>query len=113
MLAFGLSVLIAVPFMKNVLTLNGTALLALLALGIFQVGLAYVFFAKGSRLTSPVSASLIGLLEAILNPVWVFLFYGEKMGQFALVGAGIILTAVVLNIILGNAAEREKIEMNL
>ena len=34
------------------------------------------------------------------------------MGQFALVGAGIILTAVVLNIILGNAAEREKTEMN-
>ena len=69
-----------------------------------------MFFARGSKLTSPVNASLIGLLEAILNPVWVFLFCGEKMGEFAFAGAGIILTAVVLNIILGNAAE--KIEMN-
>ena len=112
MLAFGLTFLVAIPFMKNVLILNGTALLALLALGIFQVGLAYVFFARGSKLTSPVNASLIGLLEAILNPVWVFLFYGEKMGEFAFAGAGIILTAVVLNIILGNAAEKEKIVMN-
>ena len=67
-----------------------------MVLGVFQVGLAYVLFDKGAKLTSPVSASLIGLLEAILNPVWVFLFYGEKVGKFALLGAAVILAAVVL-----------------
>ena len=82
--------------------MNGTGLLALAVLGIFQVGLAYVLFSKGSKLTSPVSASLIGLLEALLSPLWVLLFYGEKMGRFALMGAAVILTAVVLNIVTGS-----------
>lgn len=109
MIAFGLSFLIAIPFMGDVFAMDGTAVLALLALGIFQVGLAYVFFAKGSRLTSPVNASLIGLMEAILNPVWVYLFYGEKMGRFALAGAVIILTAVVTNTILGSSARNEAV----
>ena len=112
MIAFCLSFIIALPFMKGVFLLNRTALLALLALGIFQVGLAYVFFSKGSRMTSPVNASLIGLMEAILNPVWVFLFYGERVGRFALAGAVIILTAVITNIILGDKQRKEKVKTN-
>ena len=99
MLAFLASFVISIPFLGDVWKMNQTAVVALLALGIFQVGLAYILFAKGTKLTSPVSASLIGLLEAILNPVWVFLFYGEKVGKFALVGALVILLAVVLNIV--------------
>ena len=99
MLAFLASFVISIPFLGDVWKMNRTAVVALLALGIFQVGLAYILFAKGTKLTSPVSASLIGLLEAILNPVWVFLFYGEKVGKFALVGAAVILLAVVLNIV--------------
>ena len=99
MLAFLASFVISIPFLKDVWKMDQRALVALLALGIFQVGLAYILFAKGTKLTSPVSASLIGLLEAILNPVWVFLFYGEKVGKFALVGALVILLAVVLNIV--------------
>ena len=99
MLAFLASFVISIPFLGDVWKMNQTAVVALLALGIFQVGLASILFAKGTKLTSPVSASLIGLLEAILNPVWVFLFYGEKVGKFALVGAAVILLAVVLNIV--------------
>lgn len=99
MLAFLASFVISIPFLGDVWQMDQRAVIALLALGIFQVGLAYILFAKGTKLTSPVSASLIGLLEAILNPVWVFLFYGEKVGKFALVGALVILLAVVLNIV--------------
>lgn len=102
MLAFLLSFLISIPFLGDVANMNGTGLLALAVLGIFQVGLAYVLFSKGSKLTSPVSASLIGLLEALLSPLWVLLFFGEKMGRFALMGAAVILTAVVLNIVTGS-----------
>lgn len=101
MMAFLVSFLVSIPLLGDVRQMNGTALLALAALGIFQVGLAYVLFSKGSRMTSPVSASLIGLLEAILNPVWVLLFYGEKVGRFALLGGVIILLAVLLNICTG------------
>lgn len=105
MIAFGLSFLISIPFLGDVWKMDGTGIVALVALGVFQVGLAYVLFAKGSKLTSPVSASLIGLLEAILNPVWVFLFYGEKVGKYALLGAMIIMIAVVINIVAGQEKE--------
>ena len=105
MIAFGVSFLISIPFLGDVWKMDGTGIAALVALGVFQVGLAYVLFAKGSKLTSPVSASLIGLLEAILNPVWVFLFYGEKVGKYALLGAMIIMIAVVINIVAGQEKE--------
>lgn len=97
MLAFLLSFVISIPFLGEVWTMDSKAIGALVILGVFQVGLAYVLFSKGSKLTSPVSASLIGLLEAILNPLWVFLFYGEKVGRFALAGAAVILLAVIMN----------------
>lgn len=105
MLAFLLSFIISVPFLKDIVYLDMAGAFALAALGIFQVGLAYVLFSKGAKLTSPVSASLIGLLEALLSPLWVLLFYGEKMGKFALAGAVVILLSVVLNIVW--ASEKE------
>ncbi len=101
MLAFVIASLVSIPFLSDLKNLDGTGWGALLILGIFQLALAYILFAKGSKLTSPVSASLIGLLEAVLNPLWVFLFFQEKIGRFALLGAFIIMTAVVLNIIIG------------
>jgi len=97
MLAFLMSFIVSLPVVSEVLHMDMSAIAAILALGIFQVGLAYVIFAKGARMTDPVSSSLIGLLEAMLNPLWVFLFYGEKMGRFALAGAAVILLAVVRN----------------
>ncbi|MGN1276997.1 MAG: DMT family transporter [Floccifex sp.] len=99
MLGFLLSFLVSIPFLNQMDYSNMTSNIALLALGIFQVGLAYVFFSKGSKLINPVTTSLIGLLEAVMNPIWVFLFYGEAMGTYALMGSAVILFAVVLNTI--------------
>lgn len=107
MIAFAASFVISIPFLSDVKALDMKAILALFVLGIFQVGLAYVIYAKGVKLTSPVSASLIGLFEAVLNPVWVFLAFGEKVGEFALVGAVVILAAVVINTVAGKKEEKE------
>ncbi|MDO4976901.1 MAG: DMT family transporter [Eubacteriales bacterium] len=101
-IGFLLSFLIAIPFLSDVpAKSNPTAVIAILILGIFQVGFAYIFFAKGSRLTTPVTGSLISLLEAMMNPLWVFLFYGEKIGRFAFFGAVFIILAVALQILSG------------
>lgn len=106
MIAFASSFVISIPFLSDVKVLDMTAIAALFVLGIFQVGLAYVLYAKGAKLTSPVSASLIGLFEAVLNPVWVFLAFGEKVGKFALIGAVVILAAVVINTVAGKKEDR-------
>ena len=108
MLAFLASFLISIPLLGDVFHMDTKGIIALLTLGIFQVGLAYLVFSKGSKLTSPVSASLIGLLEAILNPIWVLIFYGEKIGKYALFGGAIILLSVVLNICVGQQDQPQK-----
>jgi len=65
------------------------------ALGIFQIGLSYMLFIKGVTAgTRPLDASIIGFFEPILNPVWVFLFYGEQPSQWAIVG-GLVIVATV------------------
>jgi DME family drug/metabolite transporter len=64
------------------------------ALGAVQSGLAYVCFVIGLRRVEAVRASLIALLEPVLNPVWVWLlFRSERPGPVALLGGGLVLLA--------------------
>jgi drug/metabolite transporter (DMT)-like permease len=70
-------------------------LAGLLFLGVLQIGLAYVLFAHGIARVRVLEASLIGMLEPVLNPVWVFMFLGETPGWWAVAGGTIIVAAVV------------------
>ncbi len=79
--------------------LEQKAVLSILILGIFQLGVAYIIFQAGIRRTTPLNASLLSVVEPLMNPVWVFLALGEKPGSLALAGAVIIISAVLsLNI---------------
>ena len=63
-------------------------------LGIVQIGFAYLLFGYGVEHVQALEASLIGMLEPVLNPVWVFLFLGETPGWWAVLGGAIIVAAV-------------------
>ena len=76
--------------------ITGTEVLCILELGIFQLGLAYCIFIVASGKCSPLACSLIGALEPILNPVWVYIFDGERPGTFALIGGVIIIATVCI-----------------
>jgi drug/metabolite transporter (DMT)-like permease len=71
------------------------ALLFLFGAGQLAVGLICCSF--GARLIPAGEAALIGLLECILGPVWVFLFLGENPGIHAVIGGLMVLTAVAWN----------------
>jgi drug/metabolite transporter (DMT)-like permease len=62
-------------------------------LGVFQLGLSYLCFTRGLEGTPAVEAALLILLEPVLNPVWTFLFTGERPGPWAIAGGAIILAA--------------------
>jgi drug/metabolite transporter, DME family len=67
-------------------------------LGIVQIGISYVFFVRGvTGGTRPLDASLIGFIEPLLNPVWVFIFVGERPSQWAVVGGMIIIAAIAFH----------------
>ncbi len=69
------------------------ALLA--AMGLFQLGLAYYFFQWALAKTRAVEASLIILLEPILNPIWVYLAMGEVPSPRVIAGCALIALALV------------------
>jgi len=65
-------------------------------LGIFQIGISYILFIKGVTAgTRPLDASIIGFIEPLLNPVWVFIFVGERPSNWAILG-GLIIVATVI-----------------
>lgn len=69
-------------------------------LGIVQIGIAYVFFVRGvTGGTRPLDASLIGFIEPLLNPVWVFLFVGERPSGWAILGGAVIIASIAIHTI--------------
>jgi drug/metabolite transporter (DMT)-like permease len=64
-----------------------------LFLGVFQLGLAYLCFSRGVTGTPAIEASLIVLVEPVLNPIWTFIVAGERMGPWAAAGAVVVLLA--------------------
>ncbi|MEA4989028.1 MAG: DMT family transporter [Anaerovorax sp.] len=70
------------------------AVVSILALGIFQLGIPYVLFGLAMKNGSALACNLIGAIEPLLNPVWVFLFNGEAPGFYALIGALIVVIAI-------------------
>jgi len=85
-----------------------TSWLSLAYLGIFQIGLAFIFFTRGIRHVPALEANLIGTLEPILNPVWVFLFLGEAMGRSAFLGGLVVLAGVIVSAAGSTRAEKER-----
>jgi drug/metabolite transporter (DMT)-like permease len=62
-----------------------------LGLGIFQLTLPYILYAKAIRHVQALEAMMIPLIEPILNPLWVLLWIGERPGPMAMMGSIIIL----------------------
>jgi drug/metabolite transporter, DME family len=83
-------------------------------LGVFQIALAYVLVTRALTTTPALEASLILLIEPVLNPVWAWIFQGERPGIWALVGGGVILGATATRAVLdarrGLAATDGRIE---
>jgi drug/metabolite transporter, DME family len=103
-----LIVLLMIPLIAQNPPANITSndIFAILFLGIFQIGIAYILFTNGiANGVRSLDASIIGFIEPLLNPVWVFLFLGETPSKWAIIGGGIIVFAVAFHTIKQN---REK-----
>ena len=67
--------------------------LLLVYLGVFQIGLAYALLASAIRWVPALEASLLLLVEPILNPLWAWWTQGERPGAWAIAGSVVILAA--------------------
>ncbi|MDD3429081.1 MAG: EamA family transporter [Oscillospiraceae bacterium] len=87
---------VGLPFLMIQTNITAASLGAVAFMGLIQVGLAYMFMSKGLATTPPVTASILCMLEPILNPMWVAVFYGEKMTALPLLGCFIVLISVAV-----------------
>ena len=73
-----------------------------------QIGIAYTLFtvamARGVR---SLDAGIVGYIEPVLNPVWVFLVLGERPTQWALLGGAIIVVAVIAHMLMDTRGKRK------
>ncbi|GAC1299666.1 MAG: EamA family transporter [Myxococcales bacterium] len=92
-LAAAVALPFAAPSIGAALTPLGAV--SLLYLGIVQLGVAYLLFAKGLKRVPASEASLVSMLEPVFNPLWVFLGTGERPGPWALLGGAVVIGAVV------------------
>lgn len=90
LIAGGISLFMPAPL------ITAPAIGAILGLGILQLGIASVLFSWGIKRVGAMEGILIGGLEPVFNPIWVFLFIGERPGLNALAGGALILIAVVI-----------------
>ena len=64
--------------------------------GAVQLGVPYVLFQLALRRVRPVDASLLILLEPVLNPVWVAMATAERPDGATVIGGAAVLVAMVL-----------------
>ena len=83
-------------------------ILLIIILGVVQLGIPYVLYAQASSLISPLSCSLIGMIEPLLNPLWVAVFYGEVPGIYALFGGIIVIASVVVYNIWSDSIKKQE-----
>ena len=89
-------------------TISTTAVLSIIILGVFQLGLAYVLYVKSSEFCPPLACCLLSAVEPMLNPVWVLIFDGEKPGMFAFIGGIIVIVSITVWCIFGQEKAPEK-----
>jgi drug/metabolite transporter (DMT)-like permease len=91
--------IITIPFMFGSLpAVQSWKALALL--GVVQLGFSYVLYTIAIKRVTALEATLIPLIEPILNPLWVMLALNERPGPWATLGAALVLGAVLLRSVL-------------
>jgi drug/metabolite transporter, DME family len=94
---------ICIPFILELETISFNDLWMVSFLGVFQIAAAYAIFTYGIKRILAVEASIISMLEPVLNPVWVFLGYGEVPTTFAIIGGLIIISAISLRTVVAGS----------
>jgi len=75
--------------------------LILSLMGPLQLSLPLIFYVFGARSVPAVTLSLVVMLDAVINPLWPWLFLGETPGKAAFIGGAVIIGAVVMSILGG------------
>jgi drug/metabolite transporter (DMT)-like permease len=91
-----LTALIALP-LADPLAISARDFALLAFFGVGQFGAGFLLFMTGARLLPAAETALIGMLETVLGPLWVWLILSERPGSASLTGGALIFAALVAN----------------
>jgi drug/metabolite transporter (DMT)-like permease len=80
--------------------------LALIVLGVVQLGFSYWLYARAIRHVTALEAVLIPVIEPILNPLWVLLVVHEKPTRWAILGGAVVLGAITIRAVISVRGRR-------
>jgi len=91
--AAAMAALIAFPFATPLgVSARDAGLLALFGAG--HLGLGMAIFIAGAPLLPAATTALLGTLETILGPLWVWLAFNEQPSRGAVIGGAFVLTSL-------------------
>lgn len=91
-----IAVLLPLTWWTHALPIPPWKIAVVAGVGVIQLAVPYVLFQLSLRRVHAVDASLLTLLEPVLNPVWVALATAERPDAATLVGGAAILVSLVL-----------------
>lgn len=91
-----LTILVSLPFVFQKAP-SPKSWMGLILLGVFQLGFSYVLYARAIKNITALEVTFISLIEALLNPLWVFLTIGELPGWLSVLGGIIVLASVTVS----------------
>jgi len=71
------------------------------SMGVFQVGMGLVIYTIGSRVVPAAELALLSMTEVLLGPLWVWIFIGETVSFYTLLGGAVLLLAIAGNALSG------------
>ncbi len=72
-----------------------------IAMGVFQVGMGLVLYTIGSRVVPAGELVLLSMTEVVLGPLWVWIFVGETVSFYTMLGGAVLMLAIAGNAISG------------
>jgi drug/metabolite transporter (DMT)-like permease len=97
LLAGVISALVALPFVQ-LAAVDGRQMAWLLALGPGQLAGGLLLYIASLKRIPAGRAALLGLLELVLGPIWVWAIDGEKPSDLTLVGGIIVIGSAAANV---------------
>lgn len=96
MLGNVLAFALCLPFALPVTGATTADIFAIGYLGVVQVGMSYWFLSRGLRVLPALEASMLLLLEPVINPLGTWLIHGERPSALALTGGALLLTVLAV-----------------
>lgn len=100
---------LGLPWLVTEPNLTPVSVAGIVVIGLFQFGAPYICLAEGLKGTPPVTASLISMIEPILNPILAAIVVHERLGVLSLIGAAIVIAgSLIYNVLKGYLDQRNE-----